>query len=47
MFIAIGSRNEARGLTFDHHHPRFDVDEQSLRIGAEVLLETTRRFLAS
>jgi len=46
-FIAIGSRNEARGLTFDHHHPRFDVDEQSLRIGAEVLLETTRRFLAS
>jgi len=47
VFIAIGSRNEARGLTFDHHHPRFDVDEQSLRIGAEVLLETTRRFLAS
>jgi len=46
-FIAIGSRNEARGLTFDHHHPRFDVDEQSLRIGAEVLLETARRFLAS
>jgi len=46
-FIAIGSRNEARGLTYDHHHPRFDVDEQSLRIGAEVLLETARRFLAS
>jgi amidohydrolase len=46
-FIAIGSRNEARGLTFDHHHPRFDVDEQSLRIGAEVLLETARRYLAS
>ena len=46
-FIAIGSRNEQRGLTYDHHHPRFDVDEQSLRIGAEVLLETTRRFLAS
>ena len=47
VFIAVGSRNESRGLTFDHHHPRFDVDEQSLRIGAEVLLETTRRFLAS
>jgi amidohydrolase len=47
VFIAIGSRNETRGLTFDHHHPRFDVDEQSLRIGAEVLLETTRRYLAS
>jgi amidohydrolase len=47
VFIAIGSRNEARGLTFDHHHPRFDVDEEALRIGAEVLLRTTRRFLAS
>jgi amidohydrolase len=47
VFIAIGSRNESRGLTFDHHHPRFDVDEQSLRIGAEVLLETARRYLAS
>ena len=46
-FIAIGSRNEQRGLTYDHHHPRFDVDEESLRIGAEVLLETTRRYLAS
>ncbi len=47
VFIAIGSRNESRGLTYDHHQPRFDVDEQSLRIGAEVLLETTRRYLAS
>jgi len=46
-FIAIGSRNEARGLRYDHHHPRFDVDEDALRIGAEVLLRTTRRFLAS
>lgn len=46
-FIAIGSRNEARGLTYEHHHPRFDVDEGSLEIGAEVLLRTARRFLES
>ena len=44
-FIAIGSRNASRGLTYGHHHPRFDVDEQCLAIGAEVLLRTTRRFL--
>ena len=44
-FIAIGSRNAARGLTYDHHHPRFDVDEACLEIGAEVLLRTARRFL--
>jgi amidohydrolase len=47
VFIAIGSRNESRGLTYDHHHPRFDVDEDALRIGAEVLLRTARGFLAS
>jgi amidohydrolase len=46
-FIAIGSRNEQRGLVYDHHHPRFDVDEKSLEIGAEVLLRTARRFLGA
>ncbi len=46
-FIAIGSRNTARGLTWGHHHPRFDVDEACLAIGAEVLLRTAKRFLAS
>jgi amidohydrolase len=47
VFIAVGSRNESRGLTYDHHHPRFDVDEDALRIGAEILLRTARGFLAS
>jgi amidohydrolase len=45
-FIAVGSRNAKRGLVWDHHHPRFDVDEACLEIGAEILLRTTRRFLA-
>jgi amidohydrolase len=44
-FIAVGSRNRDKGLTWDHHHPRFDVDEASLEIGAEVLLRATLRFL--
>jgi len=46
-FIAIGSRNEAKGLVYGHHHPRFDVDERCLKIGAEILLRTTRRFLGA
>jgi len=44
-FIAVGSRNSSRGLIYGHHHPRFDVDEACLAIGAEVLLRTTQRFL--
>ena len=46
-FIAVGSRNESRGLVHEHHHPRFDVDESSLETGAELLLRITRRFLES
>ena len=46
-FIAVGSRNSSRGLTYGHHHPRFDVDEASLAIGAEILLRTTHRFLGA
>lgn len=46
-FVAIGSRNAAKGLTHGHHHPRFDVDEGCLEIGAEVLLRTVRRALGS
>ena len=46
-FIAIGSRNTSRGLIHGHHHPRFDVDEDCLAIGAEVLLRTARKFLDS
>jgi amidohydrolase len=46
-FIAVGSRNVARGLTYGHHHPRFDVDEACLAIGAEVLHRTAMRFLGA
>ena len=46
-FVAIGSRNAGKGLTYEHHHPRFDVDEACLEIGAEVLLRITRRYLGA
>jgi len=44
-FIAIGSRNVSRDLVWGHHHPKFDVDEQSLKIGADVLMRTAQKFL--
>ena len=46
-YFWVGTRNESRGLIHGHHHPRFDVDEQCLEIGAEILLCTARRFLES
>ncbi|HVP14534.1 MAG TPA: M20/M25/M40 family metallo-hydrolase, partial [Terriglobales bacterium] len=44
-FLAVGSRNPEKGLIAMHHHPRFDVDEGCLEVGASLLLAVTRRYL--
>ena len=44
-FFFVGSKNEERGLIWGHHHPRFDIDEQTMAVGMEVLTETTLRYL--
>jgi amidohydrolase len=36
-FIFVGAGNVERGITAPHHSPRFDIDESSLPIGAELL----------
>jgi amidohydrolase len=37
-FVFVGSGNEAKGITAPHHSPRFDVDEDALPRGTELLL---------
>jgi amidohydrolase len=44
-FIAVGSRNKDRGLTFGHHHPRFDVDERGMEIATEIMIRLAKRFV--
>ncbi|MGC4192715.1 MAG: amidohydrolase [Thermomicrobiales bacterium] len=39
-FFNIGSMNEAKGLTYGHHHPKFDIDEESLGIGVASMVQT-------
>jgi amidohydrolase len=46
-YFWVGTRNEARGLTFEHHHPRFDLDEAALPIGVDVLVGVVERYLGS
>jgi len=36
-YFFIGSANPTMGLNFPHHHPRFDIDEESLPIAAAVM----------
>lgn len=44
-FIFVGSANPVKGLTYGHHHPRFDFDETAMINGAALLAAATFNFL--
>ncbi|MGC4108341.1 MAG: amidohydrolase [Thermomicrobiales bacterium] len=45
-FIYVGSGNAERGITYDCHHPKFDIDEEALATGIEATVTVATRFLA-
>lgn len=44
-YFMVGSGNEAKGTHYQHHHPRFDLDEDALPLGVELLLRTAIAYL--
>ena len=44
-FYFVGSNNEDRGLIWGHHHPRFDIDEDSMAYGMDVMVRTVLHYL--
>jgi amidohydrolase len=36
-FFFVGAGNKARGIEYGHHHPRFDLDEDSLPLGVALM----------
>ncbi len=44
-FFFVGTRNEAKGIVWPHHHPRFDVDEEGLSYGIETMTRVVMRYL--
>ena len=36
LFIALGIYNEEKGITYNHHHPKFNVDEDILWMGSAI-----------
>lgn len=44
-FFFVGSRDDASGKIWGHHHPRFDIDERSLVIGVEAMVRSALRYL--
>ncbi|MBF0528902.1 MAG: amidohydrolase [Deltaproteobacteria bacterium] len=43
-YYFVGCRNEKKECFYPHHHPRFNLDEDALRIGAEMHVRTTLRY---
>lgn len=46
-YFFVGSRNEAKGFVWGHHHPKFDIDEDAMATGVSMLTATAIRFLES
>lgn len=44
-YFFIGSRNEAKGLVYGHHHPKFDIDEDAMAIGIETMSRAAVKYL--
>jgi amidohydrolase len=44
-YFIVGAHNEEKGAKYPHHHPRFNVDEDSLPIAVEVLTRATLDYL--
>jgi amidohydrolase len=43
----VGTRNEDKGLVWGHHHPKFDIDEESLAVGVETMAVSVVKYLAN
>ena len=44
-FFLIGAGNQEKGITYPHHHPKFDLDEDALDIGVKIFVHAAFRFL--
>jgi amidohydrolase len=44
-YFIVGTRNEEKGAKYPHHHPRFNIDEDALPIGVEVMTRAAMEFL--
>ncbi len=43
-YFFLGSANSAKGLSFPHHHPRFNFDEVALGMGVEIFVRCVEKF---
>jgi amidohydrolase len=46
-YFIVGAQNADKGASYPHHHPQFNIDEDALPIGVEVLTRAALDFLHS
>lgn len=46
-YFIVGAHNTTKGEAYPHHHPRFNVDEDALPVGVEVLTRAALKYLES
>ena len=44
-YFFVGGRNENIGASYPHHHPKFNIDERALEIGARTMVSVVRHAL--
>ncbi|HEX6480651.1 MAG TPA: amidohydrolase [Ktedonobacteraceae bacterium] len=44
-YFIVGAHNEEKGAKYPHHHPRFNIDEDALAVGVEVLTRAAMEYL--
>ncbi len=44
-FIFLGAGNDEKGCSYPHHSPRFNIDEDALPLGVEILVRLAERFV--
>lgn len=45
-YFFIGARNEEKGYTYPHHHPRFNFDERAMMSGVAIMAKATFDYMA-
>ncbi len=46
-YFFVGGRNPAIDAVYGHHHPKFNIDERALEIGARVMVAAVKECLSS
>jgi amidohydrolase len=44
-YFFVGARNEEKGFTYPHHHPKFNFDERAMIDGVAVMAEATANYV--